>query len=74
MRKFRVVCTQITGKGRLLFNYNQEPTEDQLDNVEHLLKDGAIVEIIEPVIDEKSDNQEPTEDQRPKKVKINTQK
>lgn len=47
MRKFRVKCIQISGVGRLLFNYGDEPTEQQIDNIDALLVDGAIEEIIE---------------------------
>lgn len=44
MRKFKVICTQISGKGKNLFNYSQECTEDQIENIDRLLKDGSIVE------------------------------
>jgi len=45
MRKFKVICTQISGKGKNLFNYSQECNEDQIENIDRLLKDGSIVEL-----------------------------
>ncbi len=50
MRRFKVACIQISGKGRLLFNYGQECTEAQLNDPDLLLHDGAIVEMIAPPI------------------------
>lgn len=50
MRKFKVNCIQISGKGRLLFNYGQEATEAQLNNPDLLLHEGAIIEMVEPKI------------------------
>ena len=47
MRKFKVNCIQISGKGQLLFDHGEECTEEQLDNLEWLLKDGAISEVVE---------------------------
>ena len=47
MRKYKVICTQVSGVGKLLFNYGQEATEDQLINPIGLVKSGAIVEVEE---------------------------
>ena len=47
MRRFKVNCIQISGKGQLLFNHGEECTDEQLDNTEWLLKDGAISEIVD---------------------------
>lgn len=47
MRRFKCACIQISGKGKLLFNYGQEFTESQVNDCEELLKDGAIIEIQE---------------------------
>ena len=45
MKKYKVICTQVSGIGKLLFNYGQEATEEQLINPAGLVKSGAIVEI-----------------------------
>jgi len=44
-RIFRVKCIQISGKGKLLFNYNDLPTEEQLNDIDYLLKSDAIEEV-----------------------------
>ena len=46
MKKYKVICTQISGIGKLLFNYDQECTEDQLINPDGFVKSGAIVEVV----------------------------
>lgn len=52
MKRYVVKCIQISGKGRLLFDHGQECTAAQLDNVDELLRQGAIEEVAEEVVEE----------------------
>lgn len=63
MRRFKVNCIQISGKGQLLFNHGDECTDEQLDNTEWLLKDGAISVI------EEEEKPEPKQAKKPAKAK-----
>jgi hypothetical protein len=75
MRRFKVICTQISGKGKHLFNYDQVCTEAQINDADVLVAQKAIVEIeelkkevqekVEVVVDE-----EPTDEAKdePKQV------
>ena len=47
MKKYKVICTQVSGIGKLLFNYGQECTEEQLINPLGLVKSKAIEEVVE---------------------------
>ena len=58
MRKYKVICTQVSGIGKLLFNYGQEATEEQLINPAGLVKSGAIVEIESKETKEESKKEE----------------